>query len=591
MRFLQVVRSYLPKYKRYLIIYIILLIVSAVLSVFSFAAIIPILKILFGISDQRLEYTDLGGCDSFSDILDAVKNNIFYHLQEQISVQGADIVLIWLCVFLIITSLLNNVTSYFGYYFRIPIRTGIAKDIRGDLFKKITEISPSYFAKENKGDFVSRMTSDAEEVEFGVASAIDMILENPVSIIVYLATLFSISWQLTLFAVFLLCICCFFVLKVGVYMKDIALKAQAFRGKILAHFEEALSSLRVIKSYNLENKTIDKFENINDNTRKAFNRLNRHYSIAFPFADFLVTTVIAVMLWYGGRYVLQGNYILDASVFVYYLIVFHSIIRPMRSMLKASYAIRKSTASVERIDKILKIKSNITQSEIVQHLKSFDNYSATLPIIEFKDVSFEYVSDNPIIDKLSFSVYKNRPFAIIGRTGVGKTTIAELILRFLDFKSGNINITGIDIKSIPLTELRNAVCYINQEQILFNDTIKNNIVLGNNNYSETELDTATKTAGIYDYIMSLSDGYQTVIGDRGTLLSGGQRQCICIARALLKKSPILIMDEATSALDNKTEQYVLNNIRSLYNDRTLIIISHNASVIDKCEDRIVIGEK
>ena len=262
----------------------------------------------------------------------------------------------------------------------------------------------------------------------------------------------------------------------------------------------------------------------------------------------------------------------------------------MRSMLKASYAIRKSTASVERIDKILKIKSNIQQSETIQHLKSFDNYSATLPIIEFKDVSFEYVSDNPIIDKLSFSVYKNRPFAIIGRTGVGKTTIAELILRFLDFKSGNINIAGIDIKNIPLTELRNAVCYINQEQILFNDTIKNNIVLGNNNYSETELDTATKTAGIYDYIMSLSDGYQTVIGDRGTLLSGGQRQCICIARALLKNSPILIMDEATSALDNKTEQYVLDNICTLYKDRTLIIISHNASVIDKCEDRILIGE-
>jgi len=585
MRFLQIVRKYIPKYKWYLVVYIILLILSALFSVFSFAAIVPILKILFGISDKELTYIVLENCNSFSEILDALKNNVFYYLQEQISVHGTHYVLLMCVVFIISTSLLNNVTSYFGYYVRIPIRTGISKDIREDLFKKITEINVSYFSKDNKGDFVSRMTSDAEEVEWGIAAAIDMVLENPISIIVYIVTLFGISWQLTSFAVALLFVCCLVVLWVGKYMKNIALRGQHLRGRILSFFEETLSSLRVVKSYNMEEKQIDRFRQINDDTQKAFNRLNRHYSIAFPFTDFLATTVIAVMLWFGGNMLLRGESALDASEFIYYLIIFHSIIRPLRSMLKASYAIRKTMASIERVDKILNIESPIKQPVNIQHINLLDCPN-NVPVIEFKNVSFSYNSGNNLLQEKSFKVFKGRAFSVSGRTGAGKTTITELMLRFLDAQSGDIFISGINIKNIPFSELRSAICYINQEQILFNDTIYNNIVLGNQDVSKSAIDTAAQMAGIDVFINTLPEGYNTVIGERGALLSGGQRQSICLARGLLKNSPILIMDEATSALDSKTETFVMDNILSLYKEKTLIIVSHNKAVIEKCADGI-----
>lgn len=585
MRFLQIIRKYLPKYKWYLAVYILLLVLSALFSVFSFAAIVPILKILFGISDKNLSHILLENCDSFSEIVDALKNNIFYYLQEQISVNGTHYVLIMCGAFIIITSLLNNVTSYFGYYFRIPIRTGISKDIREDLFKKITEINVGYFSKDNKGDFVSRMTSDAEEVEWGIASAIDMVLENPVSIIVYLVTLFGLSWQLTIFAVALLVVCCLAVLWVGKYMKGIALRGQHLRGRILSFFEETLSSLRVVKSYNMEEKQIDRFRIINNDTQKAFNRLNRHYSIAFPFADFLATAVIAIMLWYGGNLLLKGESLLDASEFIYYLIIFHSIIRPLRSMLKASYAIRKSMASIERIDKILNIESPIKQSVNIQHIKSIEKYPDDIPMIELKNVSFSY-TDNNVLQDVSFKIYKGKSFSISGRIGSGKTTIAELMLRFIEAQSGEIIVCGVNIINIPFAELRAAICYVNQEQILFNDTIYNNIVLGNQDVSDAEIYDALQMSGIGDFVKTLPDGFDTIIGERGTLFSGGQRQSICLARALLKKSPILILDEATSALDSKTENFVMDNILSLYKDKTLIIVSHNNSIIEKCADGI-----
>lgn len=585
MDFFKLIIHYVPKYKWYLLIYILLLVLTALLSVFSFAAIIPILQILFGISEANLKYISLSSCDSFSNMLEVLKNDVFYYLQEQILAQGSGRVLFLLVLFIITTSLLSNLTSYFGYYFRIPIRTGISRDIRMDLYKKVTKIPVGFFTKDNKGDFMSRMTSDAEEVEYGIASAIDMLIENPIPIIVYLITLFGISWKLTSFAVILLVICSAIILWVGLKMKDIALKGQSQRGKILSWFEETLSALRIIKSYNNEQQMISSFSKLNEDTRNTFNHLNRQYSLAFPLADFLATSIIAVMLWFGGRHLLNGNLSLGPSEFIYFLIIFHSIISPTRSMLKAFYAIRKAMASVDRIGKILKIEIPIQETQKPISVDSIITDFNETPIIEYKNVYFGYQQDNPILVNVNLSITKGKTIAIVGKTGSGKTTMAELLPRFIDPDAGMILLYGKNIKNYSLTDLRNSISYVNQEPILFNDTIYNNIAFGKMDATIEQIEITARLANIHDYIMSTPNGYQTKIGDHGSRLSGGQCQCICIARAMLKDAPILILDEATSAIDTDSEKSIIQQIRDFDKSKTIIIISHHIdNIIDYVDE-------
>lgn len=583
MNIFKLILRYVPRYWGYLLIYILLLALSAVFSVFGFAAIVPILQILFGVSDKAIQHTDISACASVSDVIDCWKNNILYYLQEQISINGEGYVLLLLVMFIIIASLLNNVTSYFAYYFRIPIRTGVSRDIRKDLYDKVVNMPVGYFSKENKGDFISRMTSDAEEVEYGVASAIDMLIENPVSIIVYLITLFGISWQLTSIAFSFLIICCLVVLFVGFYMKRIALKGQRLRGKMLSVFEETLEALRVIKIYGKEEDVRDDFNEINESTRKAFNRLNRHYSIAFPLTDFMATGIIALMLWFGGNRVLNGNGVLGASEFIYYLVIFHSIISPIRSMMKASFAIKKASASVERISKIINVQNPIMEVDAPIEISKVEYNSKKAPLIEFDHVAFQYQENCPILKDVCFSIQEGQVVGVIGQTGSGKTTIAELLSRFYDPISGKIMIKGIDAKLVKVSELRSMISYVNQEAVLFNDTIYNNILYGNKNATIQEVEFAAKIANIHDVIMKMPDGYQTVIGNHGSRLSGGQKQCISIARAVLKNAPILVLDEATSALDRESEMMVQTAISKLMVKKTIIVISHHIDVLKNAD--------
>lgn len=576
--FLRIFIRSIPRYKGYLIIYVFLLILSNVLGLFGFAAIIPILRILFGMSDPNLQANSFNMCNNLEDYVNTLENNFFYYLQNQIEIHGNIWVLLMLCLFVVGVSLLSNVTSYFAYFFRIPIRTGVSRDIRNELYNKVIYMPIGYFTRNDKGDFISRMTSDAEEVEYGIASALDMLVEYPVSIIVYLITLFGISWRLTLPVFCAMLVVMGIVYVLGKYMKYIAFRGQRQRGKILSVFERTISSLKILKIYNLEKDYLDSFVYLNDSTRKTFNWLNRQYSIAFPLTDLLLTMVTAFLMWFGGRAVLDGNFILDTSVFIYYIIVFHSLIRPMRSFMKSTFAIQKSIASVERIGKILDIDSSEEHSKSQIAMPLLSECGETEPVLEFDNVSFSY-QDNPnILTSINFKVYKNQTIVISGNMGSGKTTMMDLILKLHKVDSGEIRFLGVNIEYLPTKKLRETIGYANQDVILLNDTVLNNITLGYNNISVNQVERAAQITHIHDFIMTLPNGYNTVIGEGGSRLSGGQRQSVALARAIVREPSILILDEATSAMDTYSEHIVIREIKKMMCGKVLIIISHNKNI-------------
>ena len=584
--FLKLFCKYVPPYLWRIFLNIILSLISSIFSVFSFAAIIPVLHILFGISTDVLEPIDFATVESYATFLEACKSNALFYLQEQISEKGTGWTLMLISMFIFSMSFMANCTSYFASFVRVPVRTGILRDIRNELYRKITLMPIGYLEKDSRGDVMIRLTNDAEEVDYSLGSLMDILIKNPTKIIVYLATLFSISNQLTWFSIGLLCICIAVLVMVGYVLKKYAMIGQVHRGKLLSKFDETLALLLNIKAYCAETKMFSSFKEVSNSTRKAFNRTNRHYSLVFPLSDFTVTAVMAVLLFYGGRIILSGESFLGAEEFIYFLVVFSSIIPCISDISRAGYGIRKAQASVDRINTVLNIPENMLQiaesdGEILD--VSLDEDVA----IELNNVSFSYSSElNKAVDNLSIKVLKGSKAAIVGHTGSGKSTVAKLIPRFLELDSGNISILGEDIHDVSIYGLRDSISYVSQEPMLFNDTIYNNIAFGNDDVDLSEVINLAKNLGLHDFIETLPFGYDTVIGDRGAFLSGGQKQGISILRALLKKAPIIILDEATSALDPESETRVMNFIDNI-EGLTKIIITHRLSSIQKCDQVIV----
>jgi ABC-type multidrug transport system fused ATPase/permease subunit len=455
----------------------------------------------------------------------------------------------------------------------VPIRTGVLRDLREHLYKKVVSLPIGYFTEERKGDVMSRMTNDVNEVEASIMSTLDMLFKDPVMILIYLVTLFCISWQLTLFVLLLLPIAVLLIGRIGRSLKRASRSGQEQNAEILTQIEETLGGLRVVKAFNAEQKLIQRFQVLIDATRTTFNRINRRYYLAHPVSEFLGTALIALLLWFGGLLILSDNSVIDAATFIYYIVIFYSIIGPAKDLSKATYSIRRGIASLERIDKILDSESNIVEVESPILLNDFNL------VIKYENVSFCYQPNRPVLRNVSLDIKKGQTIALVGQSGSGKTTMADLLPRFYDPDEGRITIDGVDIRDVKTLDLRALMGNVNQEAILFNDTFYNNITFGVEHATMEQVRQAARIANADDFIMATPDQYYTTIGDRGSRLSGGQRQRISIARAILKNPPILILDEATSALDTESEKLVQEALDNLMRDRTTIVVAHRLSTI------------
>ena len=585
MNFIKLLKRFIPPYKKEVVLNILFNLLSTVLSLFSFATIIPVLQILFGIADTELSYMTITAEQSFGEILNALKNNIFFFIQEQITLHGAGWVLFLLGMFLVVMTFLKCGTSWLASFYMIPIRTGVLRDLRHQLYQKIVSLPIGFFTEERKGDIMSRMTSDVGEVENSIMASLDMMFKDPIMIIIYLVALFFISWQLTVFVLVLLPISGWIIGRIGKSLKRRSTKGQEQTGELLTQIEETLGGLRVVKAFNAEQKLVSRFDKLNNETRRTFNRINRRYSLAHPMSEFLGTAVIAILLWYGGGLILSDHSNIDAAEFIYYLVLFYSIINPAKDLTKASYSIRKGMASLERIDKILNTENNIKEPAQPKSLTEH-----TSPLIQYRDVSFAYNADRPILQHIDLDIYEGQTVALVGQSGSGKTTMVDLLPRFYDVTGGQITVGGVDIREVRTTDLRSLMGNVNQEAILFNDTFYNNITFGVENATMEQVIAAAKIANAHDFIMATKDQYQTVIGDRGSRLSGGQRQRISIARAILKNPPILILDEATSALDTESEKLVQEALENLMKNRTTLVVAHRLSTIRNADRICVISD-
>ncbi len=590
MNFLTLFRRFIPPYKGKVALNILFNLLSTVLSLFSFAAIIPLLQILFGISEANLIYQSIDWSADLSNVLDAMKNNVFFYLQEQISVHGATWVLILVSAFLVVTAFLKCGTAYLAAYYMIPIRTGVLRDLRRQLFNKIVSLPIGFFTEEKKGDVMSRMTNDVQEVENSIMASLNMILRDPLMIIIYLITLFCISWQLTLFVLLLLPTLGWVIGRVGRSLKTRSTKGQEQTGELLSQIEETLGGLRVVKAFNAEGKLIYRFDRQNEATRDTFNRIHRKFELAHPVSETLGTLLIAILLCYGGSLILSQHSVIDAPTFIYYLVIFYSIINPSKDLSRASYAIRKGMASLERIDKILDTQSNIIEPAEPVNLPDMQTVKDADSFIVYNDVSFHYQADRPVLKHINLHIRQGQTVAFVGQSGSGKTTMVDLLPRFYDVCGGQITLCGEDIRRFRTHDLRSLMGNVNQEAILFNDTIYNNITFGVESATMEQVIAAAKIANAHDFIMATPDGYETTIGDRGSRLSGGQRQRLSIARAILKNPPILILDEATSALDTESEKLVQEALDNLMADRTTLVVAHRLSTIRNADLICVLHE-
>lgn len=584
MHFFELLKRFIPPYKKDVVLNILFNLLSTVLSLFSFATIIPVLQILFGINERVAQNMSFDAVSTVDEWLSVVKNNMFYWLQMQIDERGAGWVLFLLGLALVVMTFLKVATSYMASYFMIPIRTGVLRDLRRMLYNKVIELPLSYFSEEHKGDIMSRMTSDIGEVEASIMSSLDMMFKDPIMILIYLFTLLFLSWKLTVFVLILLPLSGLLIGKVGKSLKTQSTRGQEQTAEILTQIEETLSGLRIVKAFNAEEKLKERFENLNNSTRRTFNKMNRRYVMAHPMSEFLGTMVIAILLWFGGRLILNEQSSLDAAQFIYYLVIFYSIINPAKDLTKAMYSIRKGAASLERIDKILSTPNNIEDPEHPVEIKSFEKE------IEYRDVSFYYTAGISVLKDINLKIKKGQTVALVGQSGSGKTTMADLLPRFYDVQQGQILIDGHDIREYTKYDLRELMGNVNQEAILFNDSFFNNISFGVQNATQADVERAARIANAHDFIMATPDGYQTSVGDRGCKLSGGQRQRISIARAILKNPPILILDEATSALDTESEKLVQQALESLMKNRTTLVIAHRLSTIKNADLICVVNQ-
>ena len=573
MTILSTLRRFVPPYKWYVTLNVLFNVLSTVLSLFSFATLIPVLQLLFGLTTARVTMMPWSGAGGMEEMLEVLKNNFYYFLQTQIDMHGGAYVLLLLGLGMVVLTGFKCLSIWLANYFMVPIRTGVLRDLREQLYKKVVSLPIGYFTEERRGDVMSRMTNDVNEVEASIMSTLDMLFKDPIMILIYLVTLFCISWQLTLFVLLLLPVAIFLIGRIGRTLKRASRTGQEQNADILTQIDETLGGLRVVKAFNAEQKLVRRFQNLINATRSTFNRINRRYYLAHPVSEFLGTALIAVLLWFGGVLILSDNSVIDAATFIYYIVIFYSIIGPAKDLSKATYSIRKGMASLERIDRVLETESNIMESASPVKLPVFDS------VIRYEDVSFSYQKDRPVLQNINLEIKKGQTVALVGQSGSGKTTMADLLPRFYDPNAGRITIDGVDIRHVKTFDLRALMGNVNQEAILFNDTFYNNITFGVEHATMEEVRQAARIANADDFIMATPDQYDTIIGDRGSRLSGGQRQRISIARAILKNPPILILDEATSALDTESEKLVQEALENLMRERTTIVVAHRLSTI------------
>lgn len=582
--FIRVLRRFVPPYKKYLILNIIFNVLSAILNLFSYVLIIPILNILFEIDKVAYHYMplDFSSWDAWKEAPEIIKNNFFAYMYHLIESEGAAFTLIIIGVFLIVMTLLKVASMYMALYTMIPIRTGVVRDIRNQINRKITQLSLSFFSEERKGDIIARVSGDVNEIETSIMSSLDMMFKNPILIAIYLTGMLIISWRLTLFVLVLLPVAGYIMGKVGKKLKRTSLVGQEQWGYLMSQIEESLSGLRVIKAFNAEQKIQERFEKNNDVFRRTTNRIYRRQQMSQPVSELLGTTTIAIVLWYGGSLILNDSNSIDASTFIYYIVIFYSIINPAKDLSRAGYAVQKGMASVERIDKILMAERDITDPENPKPISLEKE-------IVYKDVWFKYKSEWVLKD-INLTIRKGKTVALVGQSGSGKSTLVDLLPRFYDVEKGSITIDGVDVRDASLHDLRELMGNVNQEAILFNDTFFNNIAFGVKNTTLEQVQEAARIANAHEFIMASENGYDTNIGDRGGKLSGGQRQRISIARAILKNPPILILDEATSALDTESERLVQDALEHLMRNRTTIVIAHRLSTIRNADEICVMHE-
>ena len=581
MNFLRLIRRFVPPYKGQMALNILFNLLSTVLSLFSFAAIIPVLQLLFGLSEASAVYTDLATVSGLNATLDALKGNLYFYMEQLSQTHSGGAVLALLGVFLVLMTGLKCFTAWMANYCMVPIRTGVLRDLRQMLYDKIVSLPIGYFTEARKGDVMSRMTNDVNEVEASIMAALDVLFKDPIMLTIYIITLFCISWELTLFVLLLLPVAGWLIGSVGRSLKRASQHGQEQNAEILTQIEETLGGLRVVKAFNAEDKLRTRFAHLINDTRCTFNRINRRYYLAHPVSEFLGTMLIAVILWFGGVLILSDHSSIDAATFIYYLVIFYSIINPAKDLSRAGYGVRKGMASLERIDKILNTPSNIQEPLQPKALQTFRER------IVYKDVCFAYRQDVPVLQDINLTIRKGQMVALVGQSGSGKTTLADLLPRFYDPTAGAITIDGTDIREVCSHDLRALMGNVNQEAILFNDTFYNNITFGvdlsqpapNGKSWQEAVEEAARIANAHEFIMATPEGYQTNIGDRGSRLSGGQRQRISIARAILKNPPILILDEATSALDTESEKQVQEALEHLMKERTTLVVAHRLSTI------------
>jgi subfamily B ATP-binding cassette protein MsbA len=578
--FLQVLRRFVPPYKKYLILSIVFNILSAVLNIFSFAALIPILQILFQTGEAEAAISVMAW--DWGNAQTVLMNNLNYYVNGLIAEYGPTTTLLFIGLFLAITTFLKTGAYFLTSACIVPIRTGVVRDIRNQLYRKITSLPLGFFSEERKGDIIARMSGDVQEVENSIMSSLDMLFKNPVLIIAYFATLIFISWQLTLFTLIIVPIMGWFMGIVGRRLKQDSVKAQALWSDTMSQVEETLGGLRIIKAFCAEGKMNKRFDQVNSAYRSDLMRVNIRQSSAHPMSEFLGTVMIVIVLWFGGILVLN-NQAITGPTFIYYMVILYSIINPLKEFSKAGYNIPKGLASMERIDKILMAENTIQEPANPKHIDGFNHQ------IEFKNVSFRY-GEQWILRNINLTIEKGKTIAIVGQSGSGKSTLVDLIPRYYDVQEGEVLIDGINVKDLGIQDLRQLIGNVNQEAILFNDSFRNNISFGVDNATQAQIEEAAKIANAYDFITQSEHGFETNIGDRGGRLSGGQRQRVSIARAILKNPPILILDEATSALDTESERLVQDALERLMKTRTTVAIAHRLSTIKNADEICVLHE-